>query len=496
MPEAIHSTSLPKGRRRDYVQEVDPALVEGAESSYAQTIRWLIWVYLVLWIIEGALRKWYLTGLSNPLLVVRDPVVMLIYMAAIAGNIFPMNRIITAVIALGAASFVTGYLVTGNILMTIYGFRSNFLHLPLIFVMAQVLRPADLRKIGFFLLACAVPMGLIMAKQFRSDYDSWWNLGAGGGRQIISVDGKIRAAGTFSFISGPVTFFAMVTSFLVASVTLRKWYQWWLLIPAGGATILAAAVAGSRALLAVVVLGVLFFLIGCTRFPRAFGRVGKFAGGALLAFLCVAFLDVYREGKAVTADRAIGATRNEGGFQGFVFRAIEPVLITPDVLMSYNILGRGLGTGTVAASALARGGDDEPVWAENEWSRVLLESGPILGLGFLILRVALVVSAYHQSMQAARRGNLLAIALFGAAGPGLLTGQFGQPTSQGAVVIATGLCLAALSLKPRDTAFGDAKDDPAESEEAGAESGPGEAALPAAPARRGRSAYAELLHKK
>jgi hypothetical protein len=495
MPKRISSTtvSLARDPQVSHSVEIDS---DAAESVFVRATRWLIWLYLILWIIEGALRKWYLPSLSNPLLVVRDPVVILIYMMAFAGNRFPMNRIVGSLIALGAVCFAAGFLVTGNLLMTAFGFRSNFLHLPLIYVMAQVLRPADLRRIGWFLLVCSVPMVLIMVKQFRSDYDSWWNFGAGGGRQIISVGSKIRAAGTFSFISGPIAFFSMIGSYLLASVMLKKWYRWWLLIPAGAATILAAAVAGSRSLLTVLIIDAVIFLIGCSRYPRAMQGVGRITIGAFLSFLCVGSLSVYKEGKEVTTERATDATQNEGGLEGFIHRAIDPLIITPDSLSNYKILGNGLGTGTVAAASLAKGGDAQPVWAEQEWDRVLLESGPILGLAYLILRASMTIMAFVQAMQAARGGNLLAIALFGAAAPQFLTGQFGQPTTLGAAVLAMGLSAAALSLKSTDTAFG------VESDEAQARSDddltPREITASQSPAKRyrGRSSYAQTLHRK
>ncbi len=171
------------------------------------------------------------------------------------------------------------------------------------------------------------------------------------------------------------------------------------------------------------------------------------------------------------------------------------MLITPDALMSYKLLGQGLGTGTVAARSLVQATDSQPEWAETEWSRVLLESGPILGLAYLILRASIVIAAYAQSLQAARGGNLLPIALFGAAGPTFLTGQFGQPTSQGGAAISMGLCLAALSLLPSDTAFGQ-NDDSAESENVGSEVYPDDSAPTTPELRRGRSIFSETLHRK
>ena len=40
-------------------------------------VQLLLWTYFWLLIFEGALRKWVLPGLSNPLLIVRDPVAIL-----------------------------------------------------------------------------------------------------------------------------------------------------------------------------------------------------------------------------------------------------------------------------------------------------------------------------------------------------------------------------------------------------------------------------------
>ena len=45
-------------------------------------IKRLIWLYLFLLIGEGILRKWVLPGLSEPLLIIRDPLVIGIYLCA------------------------------------------------------------------------------------------------------------------------------------------------------------------------------------------------------------------------------------------------------------------------------------------------------------------------------------------------------------------------------------------------------------------------------
>src|SRR6202022_194958 len=92
--------------------------------------------------------------------------------------------------------------------VTLYGFRSNFLHLPLIFVMGAVMNEEDVKKIGWWILICMIPMSLIMVAQFKAAPDSFINrtVGLGEAQQLTAGGGKIRPPGTFSFISGPVFF--------------------------------------------------------------------------------------------------------------------------------------------------------------------------------------------------------------------------------------------------------------------------------------------------
>ncbi len=48
-----------------------------------------------------------------------------------------------------------------------YGFHANYFHLPLIFVMASVLRPEDVRKFGWWILLLLIPMSMLLVAQFR-----------------------------------------------------------------------------------------------------------------------------------------------------------------------------------------------------------------------------------------------------------------------------------------------------------------------------------------
>ena len=64
---------------------------DSPEARATRYIRQLIWLYFWLLLVEGALRKWLLPDLSNPLLVIRDPVVLAIYGLSFRARVFPKN---------------------------------------------------------------------------------------------------------------------------------------------------------------------------------------------------------------------------------------------------------------------------------------------------------------------------------------------------------------------------------------------------------------------
>ena len=81
--------------------------------------------------------------------------------------------------------------------------------------------------------------------------------------------------------------------------------------------------------------------------------------------------------------------------------------------------------------------------AEISWSRPILENGLIIGIFFIIWRLWITKDLLLSCIRAVKRGNYLAIFIFGAAGPILLFGLLGQPTNLGFAAFGSGLCLAA-----------------------------------------------------
>ena len=446
-----------------------------------KTIKWLIWLYFFLLIYEGAFRKWFLLSLANPLLIVRDPVVILIYLLALSRGSFPESSFVGWITGFGMASFVISLFTgVGNLLVSLYGWRTDFLHLPLIFLMPKVLNSQDVKLLCKWLLITAVPMALLVMVQFRSDPLAWVNkgVGLGDGGQLDVGFGKIRPPGTFSFTNGLANYIALVGACLLYAVVNKTYYPKWLLLVAAPSLILMLVASASRASVSSVAISAIFLALIVLRRPSLVGESFKFVILALPGLWLVTNLSIFQEGGMVLTSRF---GESGGGLQhGIIERALGDYLDGLYAVARAPFFGYGLGIGTNAAAGLL-GGERGFGLAEGEWARVAMEGGPIFGLGFLLLRVSLCFYVGWVSLAAAERRrnpNPLGLLIFSACVLLVLSGQFGQPTALGFAVFGAGLCLAATNESVENRP---------------------ESPVSAAPVRRGmrgRSVFAEALHNE
>lgn len=411
-----------------------------------RTLKKLIWLYFWLLIFEGVFRKWITPGLSAPLLVVRAPVAMLIYAYALSTGRFPWNGWVVSLSVMSFV-FVAIGLVVGpqNPLVAIYGWQCNFLHFPLMFVMARILTFEDVIKFGKWILIICIPMALLVILQFKSSPGSFINRGAGEGALQITVEaGRIRPAGTFSYNLGVTYLYALVTGFSLYRLLIpSRPYPLWLAIGAGFALLGAAATSGSRTFLASIAIVVCMLVIVMTVRPEMAAGIVRILAVGTLAIVILGASTLLQEGVTVMTGRIQRAGKNEGGAVGFAQR-FGKGLADPFVKMfDVPLLGHGLGVGTTGGAVLLRG-KRMFVLEESEWPRIVAESGPILGTAFIVWRFALVawlgIASFHQ----ARRGNVLPILLYAGCAVVILQGQLGQPTVRGFAAFGGGLVLAAM----------------------------------------------------
>src|SRR6185436_15220757 len=266
---------------------------------------------------------------------------------------------------------------------------------------------------------------------------SWVNLGVAGHRgQIFAAPGRIRPAGTFSFVNGPIGFFGIALAALIAG-SVERGLSWPLRIAGWVGISLAAAVSGSRSFLAAIA-GVI--LVGVAGWAR--GRSSKLGKGlvvsaftALVAVNVLGSFDTVREGAEVIQSRL-----DQWGNGGLLRRLTYDYDTIKWAIVDSPVLGVGLGAGTNAAAALQ--GTKTFRWGEGEWPRVIFEAGPILGLLYLMWRVWMTLAVGRAALRVSASGALLPLLLWGACAMSLLAGQWGQTSIQGFGVFTLGLTLA------------------------------------------------------
>src|SRR5690554_5178677 len=108
-----------------------------------------IWLYFLLLIFEGALRKWFLPGLATPLLIIRDPIALWLVLVTWKRGLLPSNWILSSIIIITIISVITTSIFGhGNFFVTVYGARIFLIHIPLIFVIGIIFTKEDVEKIG------------------------------------------------------------------------------------------------------------------------------------------------------------------------------------------------------------------------------------------------------------------------------------------------------------------------------------------------------------
>jgi hypothetical protein len=411
-------------------------------TQQAKYIRFLFWCYIILLLFEGALRKWITPGLSNPLLIIRDPFAIAIYAISLQIGIFPRNKYANQLYMLAVACGLISLLTPAGLKITAFGLRTNFLHLPLMFILPKVFNFKDLIKIGKFLTIIAIPMAFIVAEQFQATPDDIINTTAGGaGRQLETSGGKVRASGTFTFVTGIVSYFSLILAFTIAAYFRKKTFPWWLMVLGLTSIFVAMVTSGSRSVVAgcFEVLAAFAFL-AFYRF-KEFGKIFGLIFISATILIVVSQSELFKDGIAVLNLRFEEAASAEMGPVEEFFERNKFILSSPiHYSMDAGLLGRGLGSGTNTAAALGYA-----FYGENEWARNVLESGFILGNLFILWRIQMVWVILRLAIFHLKKGHYFPIFLAGASITMVLYGQLGQPTTLGFATIGAGLCLTSMN---------------------------------------------------
>lgn len=441
----------PSGNKIDQIQSLH--IYQTSRSSHElpasdALLKKGVWLYFLLLIFEGALRKWFLPGLATPLLVIRDPLALwLVYMTWKRG-LLPSNPYLSGSVIIGIIGFYTaGLLGHGNIFVALYGARIYLLHFPLVFVIGRIFNKEDVIQMGKVILWISIPMALLTALQFYSPQSAWVNRGVGGdleGAGFSGALGYFRPPGTFSFTTGNTSFFGLVAGFIFYFLLKPKEINRLLLIGASGALVLAIPLSISRSLFFQVIVTLLFTAYAVSRKPGYLGQLVLVSLGVVLGLAVLSQTSLFQTASEVFSTRFENANKIEGGLEGVLIDRYLGGLIGALANSSeHPLFGYGLGMGTKVGSMLLTGGLQYLI-GEGEWSRVIGELGPILGLSAIFLRLGFCTKIATGSYQNLMSGNLLPWTLLSYALLVIPQSQWSQPTTLGFSTLIGGLMIASM----------------------------------------------------
>ena len=426
-----------------------------------------IWLYLILLIFEGSLRKWFLPSLATPLLVIRDPIAIgvLIYGSYI--GLITWNRYMIAFFAIGllglGAAMSLGH---QNLPTAVYGARIFLFHVPFVFAIGKVFEREDVEQAGRFLLYCSILAAFLTFLQFYSPQSAWVNRGVGGdisGSGFSGAAGYLRPAGLFSFTNGNALFFSLAACFVIYFWFSDNLVKKSLLILATLSIFLAIPVSLSRGLVFQLALTLMATLFVIVRKPKFLNKLLVAGAAAIVTLAVLSFIPAFQTAMEVLSLRFMQASVSEGGLEGTLgdrfFGGLFSALANST---NHGIAGQGIGLGTNVGATFVSGGRGFLV-AEEEWARNIGELGAIMGLMVVGMRISMSLTYAWRSYVNLSRGDILPWILNSFVFLNLMQGGWAQPTSLGFCIVAVGLLLASLkkpmSARSTDTKAASARSD-------------------------------------
>jgi hypothetical protein len=407
-----------------------------------------IWIYFLLILFEGALRKWVLPSLATPLLVVRDPIALWLLYTAWQKGLLPKSGYLTGMMVLACVAMVTAMLFGHRSLpVALFGARIFLLHFPLMFVIGRVFDKEDVLQIGRVLLWISIPMVLLIGMQFYSPQNAWVNksvAGGDGGAGFSGAMGFFRPPGTFSFTTGNSLFFEFVAVYVIYFWLQTKSVNLLSLVGASVAVVASIPLSISRGLFFTIVV-IIFFAVLATLQNRKY--LGKMLTAGFVIFIGLAILSqtaTFQTATEAFMSRFTNANESEGGLEGTLGDRYLGGMVTALANSGKQpFFGYGIGMGTNAGAMLLTGSAAFLI-SEEEWGRVLGEMGTLIGLGIIFIRLGFCYKIAVFSYKKMSMGETLPWMLLSLGLLNIPQGQWAQPTNLGFSVMLGGLIIAAM----------------------------------------------------
>jgi hypothetical protein len=367
----------------------------GRETWRRATVRTCNLFFLLI-LLEGVLRKWLLNPIQQPLTLIRDPVLVVIYIQYLMCIGWRMTTWFVLFASMAVMFFIVIIIQATylNFSADVYliGLRNYLAYVPLSFVMYEIYKREDVNRFLSLFLYTTIPVAILVVIQFYSPVGSVLNKALDDSVVGIFqvVGGVVRPYGPFTFTYGQATYstFALAVGLIVMERRKEISSSTLLLTASLIAIGSMGVVSGSRTYFLSAGVVILCYAVSALTSPRKssiFRRIVYL--GLCLCGLLLLLTVVFPQALETITERQVDAVATEGStLDRTLFVATEMFSVIGDT----PLFGKGIGFGS-NAGAYAATGEVSFTLAEYEWTRIALECGPVLGLLVILARVLLTI---------------------------------------------------------------------------------------------------------
>ena len=367
----------------------------------------------VLLVFEGALRKWALPQAQALIYLLKDAILLAVYVGFMLDN----RRTLPAPAGAGlikivlAVGFVWGCIEVLNsnspsILVGIMGLKSYFLYAPIAFILPYAIKSREhLFALIKRYLIMAIPVAVLGFIQIMAGPASSLNFYVSSSEDPTTMLARfgredfVRTSGTFSYISGYTAFLSFVAFLAIGYNMARGWRLKNNIIPIVALSLVVGAMftTGSR--------GPVWILLATGPVILWLAATSKVLSLQIAMRLCLLLpvITILALNLSPQAFQAFMERAEQADTAYTLERAFSWVYQTAWVLSDLPFLGIGIGTTHPAALPIV--GAEFAWWipdellSEDEMSRVTVELGPIGLLLTYFLRIVIAAFALRSAMR-------------------------------------------------------------------------------------------------
>jgi hypothetical protein len=360
--------------------------------------RWKLSIYLfMLWfIIEGALRKWFLPNYSSHIFLFKYIILLCPLFYFLKQGIrlnkheYPFYASILIYILWGMFE-VLNPVVSSDIKVKVLGVMIHYSFIPLIYIIPQMFSNKDkLFKIIFIIVLISIPIYILGVYQYLSPPYSTINkyVAEGEDLYIASIGGKARITSVFSYISPYTSYliFSMSCTLMLIFSSMLKGIKYLFVLLSGALGFVNLFMTGSRgAVYSVIIIAIIYL---CLLFAfNLYKRNKLILRIIVLAFLLIG-ISTYSNTMGTSIANFFDRAERVGGVGDRISRNIFPVYLTNQA----GLFGMGIGVEYQGAKRFIK--NSNTPYVEGEYQKLIVELGLIGLLIVIIMRLHILYYTY------------------------------------------------------------------------------------------------------